>query len=311
MNDLDSILGSAGYNPSEFRRRFPEAPSQFLVYNRGLQQLPREEWQNSAKLPAGINLLVLKLSGSVVKRRTDEDTDRVISNVKWQVQAIQEQYNLPCVVITSGATVYGGGKTVEHLTAGQQRLMERHSNVPPHYQMKEALFDTTRMSEPAHAHEFVQELLEIIERGAIPYVNASPGSFAVNPRDNSTVAADLAVAFSQLGRKPLTVFAGKFPGVYTKEGFKQQGPGQYLIRVVHDPEGIEKHTVHDGSETGYGGIDAALEAAKRNQQFGLCTVMLDGMHYHHNRTVQEHLPLYALLSGRLVGTRFMPREMWM
>ncbi len=295
---------------SEFDRRFPkEGKGSFLLYDLGLKEEPGASYSSYSQLPQGLDPILIKLGGSVVRQSNANDTNIVLLNLKLQIKSLINR-GYPVVVITSGATVYADG---ESLKEGQRKLMEKHRSGPNPYGIEELLFDARQLEDPEYAKQFARSILASIGKGTVPYINSSPESFIERPLDNSTATANLAMALIELGRSPLAVMLGKFPGIYVRGAFKRQGPGAHIIRAVLNPEGLDKHIVpeeEDASKSGFGGMGTTINAAIQLQKFGVRTIVANGMAYQRGHVVQEHRPLDAILQERYVGTRFMPQQMW-
>lgn len=294
----------------EFNRRFPRLrKGSFLLYDCRLREEPGASYSRYSQLPQGLDLILVKLGGSVVRQDDASATNTVLLNLKLQIKALMENGH-SVAVITSGATKYADGGPLKE---GQRKLMEMHRSGPDLYGIEELLFDSRQLEDNEYAKQFAERVLASAGKGVVPYINSTPDSFIERQLDNSTAAAHLATAMVQLGRRPLAVMLGKFPGIYQGEEFKGQGPGKHIIRVILNPKGLDKQVVpeeKDASQSGFGGMGATINAAIQLQNVGVETIVANGMAYNGDSIVQEHRPLDAILQGRYVGTRFMPRQMW-
>lgn len=293
---------------NEFDRRFPkkrEGP--FLLYDRGLREEAEASYSRYSALSEGLDIIIVKLGSSVVKQSAPNDTNLNLLNLKLQFdEMLKGGYKL--IIVTSGAKAFAESGT---LAEGQKTLMEAHRKGQQLYQTEELLFDTRTIGNPEEAKAFANAALVAIKEGKVPYINASPSSFEEFPLDNSTATSHLTSALVGYKVSPLVVMLGQYPGLYSREGYKKQGPQLAVIRVVLNPKGIEYHIQEEEkSKRGTGGMQATVEVAKQLQPLGVETIITNGMAYQKGRLITDHKPLDAILQGRYVGTRFMPKQMW-
>lgn len=293
---------------SEFDRIFPKEREQpFLLYDLDLREEPGAKYSDYSALQRRLDLIIVKLGSRVVKQSKANNTKLNLLNLKIQLARVALSGGYWPVVVTSGARAFSNGGT---LAEGQKRLMKAWEEGPELYKPKELLFDTRTIDNSALAEEFAGNVMEAINEGKVPFINASPDSFEKFPLDNSMAASYLASALVKLDIAPLVVMLGQYPGLYSRQGYKGQNSKRNVIRVVLNPEGIEAHLSDETSAKGTGGMKATVQAATQLQLAGVETVITNGMAYERDRFVDMHRPLDAILQERYVGTRFMPKQMW-
>ncbi len=144
-------------------------------------------------------------------------------------------------------------------------------------------------------HNFENTMKRLLELGALPIVNENDtiATAEIKVGDNDTLGAIVACSIGA----DLLVLLSDIDGLYTADPHKD--PNACLLSCVEAvTEEVEALAGGAGSELGTGGMATKLRAAKLVTAQGCNMVITNGEHPEH---------LYAIVEGKLIGTRFLSR----
>jgi len=132
--------------------------------------------------------------------------------------------------------------------------------------------------------------------------------------DNDILASLISIMSLNTGYNPLLVLLTNTDGIYTKESFKN---GEYTpIRVIKNSVGLGEQALSISSKRGRGGAISKITAASDAADEGIFTVICNGQYCNHDSSFQKGIRgsqrryhvLESILSGEVVGTRFLPYD---
>ncbi len=132
---------------------------------------------------------------------------------------------------------------------------------------------------------------ELLERGVVPVINENDalGNHEAVIGDNDHLAA----LVTNVASADLLVLLSRVPGILAADA-----PGGVLPRVEAGTD-IEHYLRSDRSDTGVGGMQAKVSAARLASRSGVSTVIANGL---------EKGILQRIVAGEPVGTRFVPSQ---
>jgi len=315
--------------------------SPFLVFDDSLQLEPPEHYGLYTDV-SGIDTLVVKVGTSIV---THDEYRRTIYNmncISEDLTRLKEKRNLNVLLVTSGAI--GLGRKAR-LRKGE-RITEKEKDTPQQkrldsiegqfllYELWRHHFYPQLVDESLVTHDDIRDLQKNIKllrkyqkwlsEGRIPVINEDDARSLEEIdilhkgkrmfRDNDGLASLHAQFLKRAGYNPLLVLLSNTDGIYTAESFRS---GEYTpIRIVKNPTGLEEQALPISSTRGRGGVISKIEAARDAALDGVYVVIANGQFCNHDASYQERKRgsqrkydvLDSILDGRVVGTRFLPRN---
>ncbi|OFZ53168.1 MAG: hypothetical protein A3D92_22365, partial [Bacteroidetes bacterium RIFCSPHIGHO2_02_FULL_44_7] len=131
--------------------------------------------------------------------------------------------------------------------------------------------------------------------------------------DNDGLSSLVAQYLKKMGYNPLLVLLSNTDGIYTIESVQN---GLYVpIRVIKNAVGLENQVSDITSTRGRGGGIAKITAARNAAEAGVYTIVANGQLCNHDANFQRekrgaqrlYRVIEAILSGLVVGTRFIPK----
>lgn len=326
----------------DFERYFIDSPdSPFLVFDGSLQCEQPEHYDSYTNI-SGIDTLVVKVGTSII---THDDSRRTIYNmncISEDLTRLREERGLNVLLVTSGAIGLGrksrlrkGEKIPEkekdtpqqrRLDAieGQFLLYELWSHHFYPQAVRESLVTHDDIKNPQKNAKLLLKYQKWLCEGKIPIINEHDAKSLEEIdillkgertfRDNDGLASLHAQFLKRAGYNPLLLFLSNSDGIYTAESFRN---GDYIpIRIVKNPRGLEGHALPITSTRGRGGVISKIEAAKDAASEGIYTVIANGQYCNHDSSYQRrklnsrrrYNVLDSVLDGKVVGTRFLPRN---
>ncbi len=323
---------------------FRDSPdSRFLVFD-GALHLEEPERYGMYTDVSGIDTLVVKVGTAVITHKAWNRTVYNVENISKDLARLRRERGLNVLLVTSGAIGLGrkerlrGERIYERdKNTPQQKQLDAIRGQPKlfdlwrHYfqfrsqqQIGEKLVTHDDIRDPQRSQRLLEQYQEWMSRGVIPVINEDDKRSLEEIdillkgkrvfRDNDGLASLHAQFLKRIGYNPLLILLSNTDGIYTEESIRK---GEYIpIRIVKDSTGLEKQALPISSTRGRGGIISKIEAARDATAIGVGIVVANGQFCNHDAPYQERRKgsqrrydvLDSVLDGRVVGTRFLPRN---
>ena len=314
-------------------------PASFLVFDGSLQLEQPEKYRLYTDV-SGIDTLVVKVGTSIIAHAGYQRTVYNMNCISEDLTQLKEERGLNILLVSSGAI--GLGRKAR-LRRGE-RIPEMEKDTPEQkrtdaiegqtllYELWRHHFYPQLVNESLVTHDDIRDpqkkLLQKYQRwlleGKIPVINEDDarsleeidillkGKRAF--RDNDGLASLHAQFLKRAGYKPLLVLLSNTDGIYTAESFRNSEYNP--IRVVKISAGLEEQALPVSSARGRGGVISKIDASRDAALGGVYVVIANGQFCNHDAPYQERRKgsqrrydvLDSILAGRVVGTRFLPRN---
>ena len=322
---------------------FRDVPnSQFTVFDNGEIHLEQPENYGLYTDTSGIDTLVVKVGTSILAHK---DYRRMIYNMNClseDLTRLKEERGLNILLVSSGAIGLGrkarlrrGERIPEKeryapeqkradAIEGQTLLYElwRHHFYPQPVDESLVTYDDIR--DPQKNAKLLRKYQRWLSESKIPVINEDDARSLEEIdislkgarvfRDNDGLASLHAQFLKRMGYKPFLVLLSNTDGIYTAESFRN---GEYKpIRIIKNSTGLEEQALPVNSTRGRGGVISKIEASRDATSEGVYVAIANGQFCNHDAPYQERRKdsqrrynvLDSVLDGRVVGTRFLPRN---
>ncbi|PIZ55928.1 hypothetical protein COY23_03835 [bacterium (Candidatus Torokbacteria) CG_4_10_14_0_2_um_filter_35_8] len=327
----------------ELRQYFRDVPiSPFTVFDNGRIHLEQPENYGLYTDISGIDTLVVKVGTSIL---THKDYKRMIYNMNClseDLTRLKEERGLNILLVSSGAIGLGRkarlrrGERIpekEKYTPEQKRTdaiegqtllyeLWRHHFYPQ--LVDESLVTHEDITDPQKNAKLLKKYQRWLSEGKIPVINEDDAKSLEEIdislkgerafRDNDGLASLHAQFLKREGYNPLLVLLSNTDGIYTAESFRN---GEYTpIRIVKASTALEEQALPVSSTRGRGGVISKIEASRDAVLDDIYVVIANGQFCNHDSSYQKkredsqrrYDALDSVLDGRVVGTRFLPRN---
>ncbi len=315
---------------------YPAKPlKEFLVYDNGLSREKPDNYLNYTSL--NIDMVVVKAGTNIL---THKDRNRTITNMRCIAEDITELKDVrgyDFYLLHSGAIAEGRKQRLRlgicipeiEKDSAKQKQQDAIYGQPKVYGEWEIHFYPQRTKESLLTHKDLSDknsrkrvfngYKEWLKDGVIPVINEDDKRSLEEIedknklfRDNDGLSSLIAQCLKKDGHNPLLIILTNTDGLYSKESYDN---GSYEpIRIVRNPDGMEKQISTDKSKSGRGGALSKVMAARDAANAGVPVVIANGMYCNHDSRYRTgKLPnrrykvLNDILRGKVVGTRFMPK----
>ena len=254
--------------------------------------------------------IVIKIGSSSLQHAQTGDLDYTKLDVLVRELCDLRNQGKDVVLVTSGAIAVGRKAVTlqdedkdnpiavkqAYAAIGQARLMMTYQKIFAEYNQVAAQILMTKNTIVDNLNRFNARntFAEIFKLGVIPIVNENDtvATYEIEIGDNDTLSAIVA----SLIQADLLILLSDIDGLYTDD--PRKNPDAEYIEVVEEltEELLEMGKASTGSESGTGGMNTKLQAAKIAGSIGVDMIIAN------SRDIKV---IHRLLSGKKIGTLFL------
>ncbi len=254
--------------------------------------------------------IVIKIGSSSLQHTETGDLDYTKLDVLVRELCDQRNQGKDVVLVTSGAIAVGRKAVFikdekednpiavkqAYAAVGQARLMMTYQKIFAEYNQVAAQILMTKNTIVDNLNRFNAQntFAELFKLGVIPIVNENDtvATYEIEIGDNDTLSAIVA----SLVKADLLILLSDIDGLYTDD--PRKNPDAQYIEVVEKltDELMEMGKTSTGSDSGTGGMNTKLQAAKIAGSTGVDMIIANS---------KDIKVIHRLLSGQKIGTLFL------
>lgn len=253
--------------------------------------------------------IVIKIGSSSLQHEQTKDLDYTKLDILVRELCDLRNQGKDVVLVTSGAIAVGK-KAVQfredkednpiavkqaYAAVGQARLMMTYQKIFAEYNQVAAqiLMTKNTIVDNLNRYNAQNTFAELFKLGVIPIVNENDtvATYEIEIGDNDTLSAIVA----SLVKADLLILLSDIDGLYTDDPHKN--PDAEYIEVVEEltEELMEMGKASTGSDSGTGGMNTKLQAARIANSTGVDMVIANS---------KDVKVIHRILSGKAIGTLF-------
>lgn len=256
--------------------------------------------------------IVIKIGSSSLQHQETGDLDYTKLDVLVRELCDLRNQGKDVVLVTSGAIAVGKKAVAIHpqkednpiavkqafAAVGQARLMMTYQKIFAEYNQVAAQILMTKNTIIDNLNRFNAQntFAELFKLGVIPVVNENDtvATYEIEIGDNDTLSAIVA----SLVKADLLILLSDIDGLYTDD--PRKNPGARYIEVVEEltEEFMEMGKASTGSDSGTGGMNTKLQAAKIAGSTGVDMVIANS---------KDIKIIHRILDGKNIGTLFLAK----
>lgn len=254
--------------------------------------------------------IVIKIGSSSLQHAQTGDLDYTKLDVLVRELCDLRNQGKDVVLVTSGAIAVGRKAVLlkdedkdnpiavkqAYAAIGQARLMMTYQKIFAEYNQVAAQILMTKNTIVDNLNRFNAQntFAELFKLGVIPIVNENDtvATYEIEIGDNDTLSAIVA----SLVKADLLILLSDIDGLYTDD--PRKNPDAQYIEVVEEltEELLEMGKASTGSDSGTGGMNTKLQAAKIAGSMGVDMIIANS---------KDIKVIHRLLSGKKIGTLFL------
>lgn len=254
--------------------------------------------------------IVIKIGSSSLQHAQTGDLDYTKLDVLVRELCDLRNQGKDVVLVTSGAIAVGRKAVLlkeeekdnpiavkqAYAAIGQARLMMTYQKIFAEYNQVAAQILMTKNTIVDNLNRFNAQntFAELFKLGVIPIVNENDtvATYEIEIGDNDTLSAIVA----SLVKADLLILLSDIDGLYTDD--PRKNPDAEYIEVVEEltEELLEMGKASTGSDSGTGGMNTKLQAAKIAGSMGVDMIIANS---------KDIKVIHRLLSGKKIGTLFL------
>lgn len=254
--------------------------------------------------------IVIKIGSSSLQHAQTGDLDYTKLDVLVRELCDLRNQGKDVVLVTSGAIAVGRKAVLlkeeekdnpiavkqAYAAIGQARLMMTYQKIFAEYNQVAAQILMTKNTIVDNLNRFNAQntFAELFKLGVIPIVNENDtvATYEIEIGDNDTLSAIVA----SLVKADLLILLSDIDGLYTDD--PRKNPDAEYIEVVEEltEELLEMGKTSTGSDSGTGGMNTKLQAAKIAGSMGVDMIIANS---------KDIKVIHRLLSGKKIGTLFL------